>query len=261
MRYRPAIKTSRIAVLNYYLAEAAKPDEEWSCQRHPRYRDLWQTNPVKDMELSRAIDGYDGHGEPPEGWTKTTFPNLVQKIGRKLDRKKPQCFACHAPFDDWRKGLERAHIVAENCGGEDKPSNFVLLCSDCHRNAPMTNCADWMLEWVDRGPAAPGWERSDALDDATNAEMLAALNYVRYGSEPYTAIEQAVGIKLEGADTSSENLQRTWREVADEFEPDMHFGSSSYSPATRALIMLEAWGRVALKLESHRRNQNTADDL
>lgn len=243
MSHRPAIRTSRLAILDYYLTEAAKPHAEWHESK---------TGTLKSPDLK-------GHSSEDFIYEtrRETYPSLVQKIARKLDRKKPQCFACHAPFEDWRKGLERAHIVAS---GEDTPSNFVLLCHDCHRNAPMTNNVDWMLEWVDRGPAAAGWEGADALAAATNAEMLAALNYIRYGAEPYTSVEQAVGFTLKGADTSPENLQRTWHEVAEEFEADFHFGSSSFSPATRALIALEAWGRVALKFERQDGTQQRTND-
>ncbi len=98
MPYRPAIKTSRLAILNYYLTEAAKSNEEWSCERD-RSSDREQAAPEKEMVLLQAIDRYDGRGEPPAGWVKTTYPSIVQKIGRKLDAKKPQCFACHIVFE------------------------------------------------------------------------------------------------------------------------------------------------------------------
>jgi hypothetical protein len=190
------------------------------------------------------MDKYDGQGNPPAGWVKTTYPSIIQKIGRKLDRSKPQCFACQLRFDDWRRGLERAHIVAASSGGDDTASNYVLLCSDCHLDAPMTNHVDWMLEWVDRGPAAQGWRERDAIDAATDAEALAALNYLEY--RQYTSVDDWMKYTVKGADISRENFKRTYREVVAEFDPGFHFGQSSFSPATRAYLAMETFGRVAL---------------
>jgi len=34
--------------------------------------------------------------------------------------------------------LERCHIIPHSLGGEDTPSNYVLLCKDCHAEAPNT---------------------------------------------------------------------------------------------------------------------------
>ena len=52
----------------------------------------------------------------------------------------------------WRCGdvskLYRCHIVPSSAGGEDVPSNYVLLCRRCHEAAP--NCADKqiMMDWL-----------------------------------------------------------------------------------------------------------------
>jgi len=73
----------------------------------------------------------------------------------------PQCFACKywgdpkdPETDDleqlWNSSrLERAHIIADSLGGRaDQAKNFLLLCRRCHRDAPMTNRRNAMLEWV-----------------------------------------------------------------------------------------------------------------
>jgi hypothetical protein len=227
------------------MTEAAKPDVEWSCALEPSLRDVWRTDPDGDMDLLRSIDSYNGRGEPPFGWVKTPYPSIVQKIARKVDRKKPQCFACHVDFVDWRSGLERAHIVAASAGGEDVTSNYVLLCSDCHIDSPMTNRVDWMHEWVDRGPAASGWQEHDARDWAINAELLAIVNYSAraYGRE-YSDLNEFLGFTLEGADTSIANMRRTVDEVLKECRADFHFGQRGFSPSTWAFVIIEAWGRV-----------------
>jgi hypothetical protein len=54
----------------------------------------------------------------------------------------------------WRCGHERntqrCHIIPYALGGEDTPSNYVLLCADCHSEAPNVNDKDYMFEWIKR---------------------------------------------------------------------------------------------------------------
>ena len=44
--------------------------------------------------------------------------------------------------------LYRCHIIPASAGGQDVPSNYVLLCRRCHEQAP--NCTDKkiMMEWL-----------------------------------------------------------------------------------------------------------------
>jgi hypothetical protein len=57
------------------------------------------------------------------------------------------CWACGAGYRVRRKNdappkksdlgwLERAHVVSASAGGGTEPSNFFLLCGDCHREQP-----------------------------------------------------------------------------------------------------------------------------
>lgn len=50
----------------------------------------------------------------------------------------------------WRCGygsrLQRCHIVPDSLGGLNEPSNLVLLCGRCHREAP--NVADTRMMWI-----------------------------------------------------------------------------------------------------------------
>lgn len=77
------------------------------------------------------------------------------------DIGEPSCFACGYYNEDWDdpakteekrwnySGLERAHIIADYLGGLDAPSNYLLLCKDCHLRAPMTNDYDLTLHWAE----------------------------------------------------------------------------------------------------------------
>jgi hypothetical protein len=44
--------------------------------------------------------------------------------------------------------LQRCHIIPHSLGGVDKPSNYVLLCNECHREAPNVNSSDAMWDWI-----------------------------------------------------------------------------------------------------------------
>jgi HNH endonuclease len=48
-----------------------------------------------------------------------------------------------------RAYLQRCHLVPDALGGPDTPENLVLLCSNCHSEAPDVADAEYMLRWID----------------------------------------------------------------------------------------------------------------
>mgnify|MGYP005749641619 CR=1 FL=1 len=55
--------------------------------------------------------------------------------------------------DKYRKStkkiaLERCHIVPHSLDGKDTPSNYVLLCKECHAEAPNTSNKNDMWDWI-----------------------------------------------------------------------------------------------------------------
>jgi Zn finger protein HypA/HybF involved in hydrogenase expression len=44
--------------------------------------------------------------------------------------------------------LERCHIIPHSLGGSDLPENYVLLCKECHKEAPNINNSDDMWNWI-----------------------------------------------------------------------------------------------------------------
>lgn len=75
----------------------------------------------------------------PIEWTDgTTHP---------MEHDVHACWACDLTTEDCGP-LERAHLVPRSLGGSDDASNLVLLCRSCHRKAPNTDDAAYMLEWV-----------------------------------------------------------------------------------------------------------------
>ena len=88
-------------------------------------------------------------------WTRLGANSPV----RVVDLGEPSCFACgfyNSRWDDndrverrWNdSNLERAHVIAASQGGSCSADNFVLLCANCHANAPMTLSALVMFAWI-----------------------------------------------------------------------------------------------------------------
>lgn len=53
------------------------------------------------------------------------------------------CWNCGSPKD-----LTRCHIVARSLGGQDIPSNYVVLCRKCHEEAPNVEDPRIMWDWL-----------------------------------------------------------------------------------------------------------------
>ncbi|WP_338554628.1 HNH endonuclease signature motif containing protein [Paenibacillus sp. KS-LC4] len=54
-----------------------------------------------------------------------------------------RCWRC-----GYEKSLEKCHIIPDSLGGEDKPSNLVLLCKRCHLENPNIADPDIMWDWI-----------------------------------------------------------------------------------------------------------------
>lgn len=86
-----------------------------------------------------------------------------------MDIGEPSCFACGWYDPGWitysskpgpglsrnlffiwdgTTGLEKAHLVPHSLGGKAEPANLVLLCHDCHVEAPDFIRPQYMLAWM-----------------------------------------------------------------------------------------------------------------
>jgi 5-methylcytosine-specific restriction endonuclease McrA len=95
---------------------------------------------------------------------RNTFDNFEWTI--------PSCFACGRfgfandriatgarPEEVWsHSGLERCHLIAAASGGGSNPANFALLCTRCHREAPMVGVSvQPMIDWINRREDYYSW--------------------------------------------------------------------------------------------------------
>jgi 5-methylcytosine-specific restriction endonuclease McrA len=72
---------------------------------------------------------------------------------RIIDYGEPSCFACgywNPRWTTWSKadGLQRCHITPHALGGINEPSNYVLMCADCHDAAPDTLDRRFFFQWI-----------------------------------------------------------------------------------------------------------------
>ncbi len=102
------------------------------------------------------------------GYPFEQLPAFVQYL--MIDLGEPFCFACRirylgwdfketkatkkltgnsALYRHWNKlPLERAHIIPHARGGSNRLRNFVLLCPECHKEAPDVVNSYLMLKWL-----------------------------------------------------------------------------------------------------------------
>jgi hypothetical protein len=52
--------------------------------------------------------------------------------------------------------VQKCHIIPHMLGGEDTPSNYVLLCGECHLEAPDIEDSNAMWEWIKSNRTSTG---------------------------------------------------------------------------------------------------------
>jgi hypothetical protein len=87
---------------------------------HKQILDYWNDNPHLIDNLFLDIDN-------------DTSQRLKKNIKSIIKNKMSLCWGC---FDD--TSLDRCHINARQHGGNDDPSNLILLCRICHKKSPDT---------------------------------------------------------------------------------------------------------------------------
>lgn len=83
---------------------------------------------------------------------KTTHREIVDYWARNMDECGLSVDWDEAEKLCWRcaqgRQLQRCHIVPASLGGSEEPSNLVLLCAQCHAEAPNVDDANFMWTWL-----------------------------------------------------------------------------------------------------------------
>ncbi|MCV6636236.1 HNH endonuclease signature motif containing protein [Candidatus Albibeggiatoa sp. nov. NOAA] len=83
---------------------------------------------------------------------KTTHQEIVEYWSRHQDECGLSVDWSEAEELCWRctqkRSLQRCHIVPHALGGSEEPNNLVLLCSQCHAEAPNVADSEFMWTWL-----------------------------------------------------------------------------------------------------------------
>lgn len=84
--------------------------------------------------------------------TNTTKEKIVEYWTNRIPEWELSVDWIDAGVCCWRCGyfkrLEKCHIIPDALGGADAPENLVLLCKQCHRDAPNTMDKDFFWDWI-----------------------------------------------------------------------------------------------------------------
>ena len=69
----------------------------------------------------------------------------IGEVGFPVDASEmdTRCWRC-----GYERNTERCHVIPDSLKGEDTPSNYRLLCHDCHLEAPNVNDPNAMDNWI-----------------------------------------------------------------------------------------------------------------
>lgn len=162
-----------------------------------------------------------------EGEARRRSSPPTKKLIARVWNEEVKCFVCGLDV------VERAHIVAVSLGGENDPSNFVLLCPMHHEDAPDVGDSRYFHAWLDHSKEEPYkycryylcWEealelwardREDDQDESLKiVEFSALCVYSRLGGDGFRlklrGLLNSASEKLGGVTTHGSRLSRGTR--------------------------------------------------
>ena len=140
----------------------------------------------------------------------------VSEAGLSIDFSEAdkRCWRCGC-----QRTLERCHIVPDSLGGEDTPSNFVLLCKRCHLDNPNVADPQIMWDWL-HTYAVPFYDTFWQLQGAEEYEKIYSVSL----NDEF----RARGLTAENEREFQELLQKQI------FKTSYHFGDPHLNIATLA---------------------------
>jgi HNH endonuclease len=128
-----------------------------------------------------------------------------------------RCWRC-----GYKTALHRCHIIPAALGGPDEPSNLVLLCERCHREAPNVVDPEFMWQWL-RAHGVPFYDSYWTLRGILEYEKI-------FGRKPFANAQTGA--------LTDEVLLTLLRPLFGKVVT--HFGEGRLNPSTIAWCLREA---------------------
>lgn len=147
----------------------------------------------------------------------------------------PECATCG--YGNWTESvtgtvrpwsyLDVAHITPNASGGDNDPGNLMILCRECHADAPNTTSRGAFLEWVDRrreSDLGPGKSELRALRAVVELPEFARVDDLR---------------KRVGRDRWNALFQKAKDEAVERLKPVRHYGHPRWNYETTRTLLIE----------------------
>lgn len=124
------------------------------------------------------------------------------------------CWRCAQP-----RNLQRCHIIPHALDGSEDPCNLVLLCAQCHTEAP--NVADPQFMWI--------WLRAHAASFYGTYWINRGLHEYQfiYGTKPFATVDNLEQLLPQVHAVVKKHIQQT----------STHWGQGKPNPATIAWLL------------------------
>lgn len=117
-----------------------------------------------------------------------------------------------------KRNLQRCHIVPRALGGTELPENLVLLCGQCHAEAPNVSDPEFMWVWL-RAHAASYYGIYWQVRGIREYELI-------YGEKPFVGLQHSEALMQQVSALSQELFQNT----------NTHWGQGKLNPSTWAWV-------------------------
>ncbi len=118
-----------------------------------------------------------------------------------------------------KRKLQRCHIIPRSLGGSEEPSNLVLLCGQCHAEAPNVDDPDYMWVWL-RAHAVPFYGMYWYQRGLQEYEFV-------YGKKPFSLIENPEELMPKIQSAMRKYIRGT----------STHWGQGKINPSTMAWVL------------------------
>ncbi|MFD2755637.1 HNH endonuclease [Comamonas terrae] len=152
------------------------------------------------------------------------WTNRRSEVGMAVDWTEAHllCWRCAH-----KRNLQRCHIVPRSLGGSDQPENLVLLCKQCHTEAPNVADSEFMWTWL-KAHAVPYYGSYWQLRGLQEYEFV-------FGTKPFKDLDSLPDFE--------DQLKAMAKELSG--TTSTHWGQGKLNPSTVAWLIHQVEQRLA----------------